>query len=91
MAFLEGREGCLFTAAVRRSLPRVAMTDESQKKVPGNYSRPSRKILKSPPGNWRAVWAWGTGGEKQIAAFNALGKMRRIGPDRGGHLEVVKQ
>ena len=82
--FLDDRDGCLFTASVHRK--EMASSEKSSEKIlsllktePELAAREiARRIGISP----RAV-------EKQIAKLRQGGKIRRIGPAKGGHWEVL--
>ncbi|WP_265581453.1 winged helix-turn-helix domain-containing protein [Methanofollis aquaemaris] len=79
--FIDDREGCLFTAVVHRE------EEKSSEKIldllrvePGLAAREGAERLSITP---RAV-------EKQIAKLRKEGRIRRIGPARGGHREVIE-
>ena len=95
---LESRAGVSLTATVRRALPpktsATAITEKSSQK---SYQKSYQKILALISENSeissrelathlgiteRAV-------KKQIATLKATGKLRSVGPDKGGHWEVV--
>jgi ATP-dependent DNA helicase RecG len=76
-----GRDGCLFTVTVHRK------EDNSSEKIlallkaePGLAAREVAERLEITQ---RAV-------EKQIAKLREDGRLRRIGPARGGHWEVLE-
>lgn len=93
--FSDDREGCVFIATVHRkelkgsAEPGICIDERSEKS-----SEKILSLLKSDPGlaagdiakmigiTQRAV-------EKQIAKLREEGRIRRIGPDKGGHWEVV--
>jgi ATP-dependent DNA helicase RecG len=94
--FTDDRDGCLFTATVHRKEP-VAST-ESETGSEKSSEKSSEKILtllKVSPGvsareiadmigiSQRAV-------EKHISRLRDENRIRRIGPDKGGHWEVVQ-
>jgi len=102
ITFLDDREGSMFTATVRRTLPTIAGGDGTVEKTTQKSSlksslKSSQKILALIGENCeissrelaahlgiteRAV-------KKQIAILKSTGQLRRIGPDKGGHWEVV--
>jgi len=88
--FTDDRDGCLFTATVRRkegaSLGINQGSEKSSEKImaalrtnSGMAATGIAELLGITP---RAV-------EKQIAKLREAGRLRRIGPDKGGHWEVV--
>jgi ATP-dependent DNA helicase RecG len=97
--FSDDREGCVFIATVHRkelkgsAEPGICI-DERSEKSSEKSSEKILSLLKSDPGlaagdiakmigiTQRAV-------EKQIAKLREEGRIRRIGPDKGGHWEVV--
>ena len=93
---LEGRAGVSLTATVRRALPpktsATAITEKSSQKssqkilalISENSEISSRELATHLGITERAV-------KKQIATLKATGKLRRIGPDKGGHWEVLKR
>jgi ATP-dependent DNA helicase RecG len=79
MDFVDDRDSCLFTATVHRK------TEKSSEKIlfllkaePKLSAREVANRLEITP---RAV-------EKQIAKLRQEGRLRRIGPAKGGHWEV---
>ncbi len=93
--FTDDRDGCLFTATVRRKyLVSSEETDDSSGKssekssekilglLKGAPELPAREIAGALGITQRAV-------EKQIAKLREEGRIRRIGPAKGGHWEVV--
>ena len=84
----------MFTATVRRALPpktsATAITEKSSQKssqkilalISENSEISSRELATHLGITERAV-------KKQIATLKATGKLRRVGPDKGGHWEVV--
>jgi ATP-dependent DNA helicase RecG len=94
--FADDRDGCLFTATVQRKA--VISSEEPETGSEKSSEKSSEKILallKSAPElaareiadalgiTQRAV-------EKQIAKLREEGRIRRIGPAKGGHWEVVE-
>ncbi|RJQ27570.1 winged helix-turn-helix transcriptional regulator [Candidatus Parcubacteria bacterium] len=85
--FTDDRDGCLFTATVHRKEWEGAEEEIGSEKILGllkNFPELSaREVadrLKLSP---RAV-------EKQIAKLRDEGRIRRVGPAKGGHWEVIK-
>jgi len=87
--FTDDREGCLFTVTVYRKEEKGSekSSEKSSEKIidmlkaePGLAAREVAERLDITP---RAV-------EKQIANMRKEGRIRRIGPDRGGYWEVIK-
>ena len=87
--FTDDREGCLFTVTVYRKEEKGSEkgSEKSSEKIidmlkaePGLAAREVAERLDITP---RAV-------EKQIANMRKEGRIRRIGPDRGGYWEVIK-
>lgn len=78
--FLDDRDGCLFTAIVHRKAVKSSEKILSLLKTEPDLSAREidRKIGITP----RAV-------EKQIAKLRKAGRLRRIGPPKGGHWEVL--
>jgi ATP-dependent DNA helicase RecG len=91
--FTDDREGCLFTATVHRR--EVGGSEKGSEKSSEKSSEKIIDLLKAEPGlparevaerlgiSRRAV-------EKQIARMREEGRIRRIGPARGGHPEVIE-
>ncbi len=100
--FTDDRDGCLFTATVHRKEIAGSMEPEigSEKSAEESISsqKSSRKILelmRDDPMVTIADLAQSVGItdraiKKQIEKLKAQGRIRRIGPDRGGHWEVVE-
>jgi len=83
MDFVDDRDGCLFTAIVHRKTEKSS--EKSSEKIlfllkaePKLSAREVADRLEITP---RAV-------EKQIAKLRKEGRLRRIGPAKGGHWEV---
>ena len=81
--FLDDREGCLFTATVHRK--EIISSEKSSEKIirllraePSLSAQEIAKIIGISP---RAV-------EKQIARLKKEGRLRRMGPAKGGYWEV---
>ena len=91
--FTDDRDGCLFTATVHRK--EVEGSGKSSGKSSGKTSTRVLEMLQQTPRmtipdlaeslavSTRAV-------EKQIAKLREEGRIRRIGPARGGHWEVIE-
>ncbi len=87
----DDREGCLFTATVHRkemaaSAELESSSEKSSEKILGllkaNPRLAARELADLMGITPRAV-------EKQIAVLRKEGRLRRIGPAKGGHWEVV--
>jgi len=82
--FTDDREGCLFTATVHRKAG--THTEKSSEKIMealrANPSMAAKEMADRLGLTPRAV-------EKQIAKLREAGRIRRVGPDKGGHWEVV--
>lgn len=98
--FIDDREGCLFTATVHRKETPDAEVPE---KGPGKSSqkrsqKSSQKILEAVRRDpdvtiadlAREVGITDRAIKKQIEKLKEQGWLRRIGPDRGGHWEVLE-
>lgn len=105
IGFVDDRDGCVFTATVRReareSTVRAGGSPKSSEKgsekaadmrkssekilaiLRENQSLSAREIAGEVGIRRRAV-------EKQIAGLRTAGRLRRIGPARGGHWEVTE-
>lgn len=90
--FTDDRDGCLFTAAVRRKAvisseePDAGSEKSSEKILALLKDTPklaAREIAETLGITRRAV-------EKQIARLRKEGRIRRIGSAKGGHWEVVE-
>ena len=88
--FTDDREGCLFRVTVRRkevaSSENSKSSEKSSEKImealrtnPGMAAKDIADFLRITP---RTV-------EKQIAKLREIGCIRRVGPDKGGHWEVI--
>jgi ATP-dependent DNA helicase RecG len=84
IGFADDREGCLFTATIHRKAE--TRPEKSSEKImaalradPSLAAKAIADRLRLTP---RAV-------EKQIAKLREAGRIRRVGPDKGGHWEVV--
>ena len=87
ISFADDREGCMFIATVYRNEPMIPVEAKksSQKIIELMQSDPAITIadLASTIGvTDRAI-------KKQIETLKAQGRIRRIGPDKGGHWEVT--
>lgn len=102
--FMDDRDGCLFTATVHRGRSeglensKIDSPEYSQKGSQKSSLKSSQKIVEIMQSNNyttieelalnlgitdRAI-------KKQIEKMKAQGRIRRIGPDKGGHWEVIK-
>jgi len=90
--FSDDREGCLFTATVHRknlagSAEPEAGSEKSSEKIWGllkvNPQLSAREIADLIGITQRAV-------EKQISKLRDEKRIRRVGPDKGGHWEVIE-
>lgn len=85
--FIDDRDGCLFTVTIhRKRVKGPSGSEKSSEKILAllrdNPELTARAIADRLGITQRAV-------EKQIAKLRAERKIRRIGPDKGGHWEVV--
>ena len=101
--FTDDRDGCLFTATIHRkeakdSLQLGAGSPESPQKGSQKSSQKSSQIvielMRRDPAITIAELALAVGVtdraiKKQIEKLKAQSKIRRVGPDRGGHWNVV--
>jgi ATP-dependent DNA helicase RecG len=94
--FTDDRDGCLFTATVRRKA--VISSEEPDAGSEKSSEKSSEKILgllKADPKLAARAIANALGispraVEKQIAKLRGEGRIRHIGPAKGGHWEVVE-
>ena len=100
--FLDDREGCLFTVTVhRKKADSIANTGESLessgessgKSSGKTYERVLAILSRQPqmtiPELAKTIGITTRGVEKQIAKLRETGRLRRIGPAKGGHWLVV--
>ena len=104
--FTDDRDGCLFTATVQRKEigglvePGIG-SEKSSAKAEGSQKssqKSSQKIIELMQGNptitiadlAQSVGVTDRAIKKQIEKLKAQGRIRRIGPDKGGHWEVVE-
>jgi ATP-dependent DNA helicase RecG len=104
--FTDDREGCLFTATVQRKEigglvePGIG-SEKSSAKAEGSQKssqKSSQKIIDLMQGDptitiadlAQSVGVTDRAIKKQIEKLKAQGQIRRIGPDKGGHWEVVE-
>jgi len=99
--FIDDRESCLFTAVVHRKFGEVAISSEKIGEKFGEVAESSEKtddkilgLVRNNPlvtiseladtlqRSTRAI-------EKQIKALQERKSLKRIGPDRGGHWELL--
>jgi len=102
--FADDRDGCLFTATVhRKEVVGSVESDAGSGKRPGETSqkgsqKSSQKIIELMQRDPEVtiaelalvVGVTGRAIKKQIEKLKGLGRIRRIGPDKGGHWEVVE-
>ncbi|MGO9413547.1 MAG: HTH domain-containing protein [Syntrophobacteraceae bacterium] len=90
--FTDDRDGCLFTATVHRKVAisseeSEAGSEKSSERIlallKGAPELPAREIADALRISQRAV-------EKQIARLREEARIRRTGPAKGGHWEVVE-
>lgn len=95
ITFIDDRDGCLFTATVRRALPTTVGGDGTVEKT---TQKTTQKILSivayQPTLNRKEIAALlgditQDGVKYHLEKLKAAGKLRRIGPDKGGHWEVA--
>jgi ATP-dependent DNA helicase RecG len=83
MDFVDDRDSCLFTATVHRKT--VISSEKSSEKIllllKAESTLSAREVADRLEITPRAV-------EKQIAKLRKEGRLRRIGPAKGGHWEV---
>jgi ATP-dependent DNA helicase RecG len=106
IAFADDREGCLFTATIRRRIPassvKRSVKSSAKGSVKGSVKRSARTdeqilellsvhkdaamadVAKALGLSTRAV-------EKRVASLRKTGRLRRVGPKRGGHWEVASK
>ena len=99
IVFTDDRDGCQFTATVRRALPpktsATAITEKSSQKSSQKTTQKILSIVAGQPTLNRKEIAELMGDITQdgvkyhLEKLKAAGKLRRIGPDKGGHWEVV--
>ncbi len=100
--FIDDRDGCLFTATVYRQESegsvepefssekqsiKVESSQKSSQKIIALMQRNSRITIAALA---RSVGITDRAIKKQIEKLKAEGQIRRIGPDRSGHWEVVE-
>jgi ATP-dependent DNA helicase RecG len=78
--FYDDREGCLFTATVHRK--ETASSEKILGLLKANPRLAARELADLPGISQRAV-------EKQITNLRKEGRLRRIGPAKGGNWEVL--
>ncbi len=98
--FTDDREGCLFTATVHRKEAKGSVKrSEKSSTVQTGSQNSSQKIIDFMQSNpmitiaelTESVGITDRAIKKQIEKLRAEGRIRRIGPDKGGHWEVVKR
>ena len=100
--FIDDRDGCLFTATVHRKVEKrleiVSVKADGSPKSSGKSSEKSSEkilhLLRAEPQLAAREIAQRIGispraVEKQIAKLRQEGRLRRIGPAKGGHWEVL--
>ena len=94
--FTDDRDGCLFTATVHRQAieeavrPGIEMAKGSQKSSQKIIELMRRNPEITIAGLALALGVTDRAIKKQIEKLKAQGHVRRIGPDKGGHWEVVE-
>ena len=86
--FNDDRDGCLFTATVRRkervgSAEPIVNSEKILRLLKVNPQLSAREIADLIGITQKAV-------EKQISKLRDENRIRRVGPDKGGHWEVVE-
>ncbi|MBM3189792.1 MAG: winged helix-turn-helix transcriptional regulator, partial [Chloroflexi bacterium] len=94
--FTDDRDGCLFTATIHRKEVEASVEPEvSSEKGSEKSSEKILRLLRADPQLAAREIAEALGitqraVEKQIARLREEGRLRRIGPARGGHWEVAE-
>lgn len=97
--FTDDRDGCLFTATVRRKpaseLRVVTGRFESSENSSEKSSEKILRLLKAHPSIsaaeiGRQIGITSRAVEKQLAVLRKAGVIRRIGPAKGGHWEIIE-
>ena len=91
--FLDDRDGCLFTVTVHR---KVVKSSGKSSETPGELPKTSGKILAALkldgeltiPGLAGLIDVTERSIERNIRKLQEQGRLRRIGPAKGGHWEV---
>jgi ATP-dependent DNA helicase RecG len=95
--FIDDREGCLFTATVHRK--EINRLEKPVEPIIGSSQKSSQKIIDfmvSNPVITIAELAENMGItdraiKKHIEKLKAAGRIRRVGPDKGGHWEALEK
>jgi ATP-dependent DNA helicase RecG len=96
----DDREGCLFTATVHPKEIAGAVEGTGLSETPGKSSgKTGEQILTilserqkmTIPGLAEALGITTRGVEKQISKLRQEGLLRRVGPAKGGHWEVIEK
>ena len=93
--FIDDRDGCLFTAIVQRKKIVEYTQTEEQLKTSGKTSGKFLSNLKQDknltiPDLARLIGVTERSIERNIRKLQDLGLLRRIGPAKGGHWEVIE-
>jgi ATP-dependent DNA helicase RecG len=93
--FIDDRDGCLFTAIVQRKKIVEYTQTEEQLKTSGKTSGKILSNLKQDknltiPDLARLIGVTERSIERNIRKLQDLGLLRRIGPAKGGHWEVIE-
>ena len=100
ITFTDDRDGCLFTATLGRKEPKLSgnsSLNSSLKSSLKSSGKTDAQILHLLSGNPHltipemaaALEITTRGVKKQLAAIKKQNRLRRIGPDKGGHWEVL--
>jgi ATP-dependent DNA helicase RecG len=93
--FADDRDGCLFTATVHRKAGLVSgKTDAGSQKSSQKSSQKIVDLMRGVPeitiaGLAKNLSVTDRAIKKQIEKLKAQGRIRRVGPDKGGHWEVL--
>jgi ATP-dependent DNA helicase RecG len=94
--FLDDREGCLFTATITRKPDGAMPNRESGSQKSSQKSSQKIMDLMGPQSGITIAELAATlkltdrAIKKQIEKLKASGRIKRVGPDKGGHWEVIK-
>ena len=98
IAFTDDRDGCLFTATVRRKIihaPSGSSSKSSEKSSEKTAIGILQIVAQRPDmtiAELAAILKLTTRAvEKQLAALKKQNRLRRVGPDKGGHWEIIDQ
>ena len=99
IAFIDDRDGCLFTATVhRKSVSELNLVVDLGKSSPKGSPKTEDRILEliqqgaeiSTESLGKAIGITKRAVLKQIKKLKVRGRLRRVGPARGGHWEVLE-